>query len=623
MPSWKWNSDAECAIWRSICAPNSWHASDGVTPTTHPDSLYWFVRKCWGTDAYFARRIGESRWFQDRVHRPYLHWLQFHILAWMRARREGTEDQYFIASIIPRGFGKTVCSTKAASIWMSLADADLSVLLYSAVSNLAKDIHEAIQNILDGSDRNSWFCWLYGNWYDSTRKWKKEESIHKYRVTTNLSEPSFDTSGTDIGATGYHHDVHSVDDPISKNKLREGGNYMTSVHIGVDALYNALKPNGLMMLSLTRYLDDDVAGRHLKVEGVADWTGMKNPNRVMFDRVDFGEGTWHVYFLQAEDESGKAVLPEVYNEAKIAAHKRRDPEDFASQMQNNPGSGEHTPLLEWQLRDCFVDYNDLNFIVPALEASVHIDTAFKKKENIGKGDSSAIVVFLHDERPNGLIYLDTDLLRASNEWRSDDFNDVLIKEVLIPLRKRGIRVKCITDETEGMGKAGVYQGQLRSLLSGAGFNIRIHTIPRQGTRKRQRIRTAAGYYVEGYVRIFLHKRKTLAPDGRETLDWVEPPVFRTFMNQMLRIDAVDHDDIADAAADVFVEEPRIWRRPIPVSQNHAAEEGAFPVSPGEDANWSANERVFGKKLVEEMQELEEERERERWTEWEPSEQAIR
>lgn len=52
---------------------------------------------------------------------------------------------------------------------------------------------------------------------------------------------------------------------------------------------------------------------------------------------------------------------------------------------------------------------------------------------------------------------------------------------------------------------------------------------------------------------------------------------------MLRVDAVDHDDLADAAADVFVEEPRIWRRPLSLTYAMSGEEGAFPVQPDDDA----------------------------------------
>lgn len=590
----KWNLEAERELWAAICSPRHWFNEQDETDT-HPDSLWCFVQLCWGTEWYFRKRPGEARWLQARVHQPYLRWLQTHLLAWMQGRREGSTDRYYIAVVIPRGFGKTVTASKSGVLWTHLDDPDMSSLFFSAGHDLSKDILGSVEKVLSGEDKDSWFSWLYGNWKVPGRKWNDEFCHDGYRVSTNLSEPSFDTSGVDIGATGYHHDQHCVDDPIVANKLRVGRDaYMRSVHSGVDALFNALKPNGLMMFVLTRYLDDDVMGRHLVNEGVASWNGMKCPNIAIFKKVPMGKGNWHVFFWQTEDEeTGQPTLPEVYNLKKIAEHKRRDPEDYACQQQNDPGSGEHTPLRESQIRDLYTDYNDLGFIIPVLTASIHIDTAFKRKDNIGKGDDSAIVVWLHDERPNGLVYLDTDLLRASNEWRAEDFHDELIK-VCINLRKRGIRIKCITDEAEGMGKAGTYESQLKAVLNGAGFFIRFHAINRQGTRKRNRIRTAAGYWAEGFVRLLLHKRETVLADSSKTMIWHETDIFREMVNQMVRIDAVPHDDLADAAADVFVEEPRIWTRPVFITTALITEEGRPPVAPGDaDLKW------FAKKLTDE------------------------
>ena len=604
MATINWNLEAERDLWSAICAPGSWHAADGETPATHPDALWHFVALAWGTEWYFRKRRGEVRWLQERVHKPLVHWLQYHLLKWLELRASGSDDRYYIAVVWPRQFGKTVIATKAATLWTHLADPDMSTLFFSATHPLSKAILGSVQEVINGKNKLSWFTWLYGNWQDPNRKWDKQECVHGYREMTSLSEPSFDTTGVEIGMTGYHHDQHIIDDPIYANKLREGGNYMTVVHTAVDACYNALKPNGLMMMDLTRYLDDDVAGRHHKREGIASWAGMACPNMTLFERVPLGQGVWHINFWQTEDEDASAregrivpTLPEVYNAQKIKDHKARAPEDFACQQQNNPGSGEHSPLVERQIHDIFFDYKALhprtglmnnNFLIGSVSASVHIDTAFKKKDSIGQGDDSAIVVWLHDERPNGLIYLDTDLLRASNEWRAEDFHAELIR-VCVNLRMRGIRIKCVTDESDGGGKGDVYPSVLRAVLNGAGFYVPIHQLNRQGTKKRSRIRKAAAYWAEGFVRVLL-RRPCQCPMDLPALEcphWRTPAIVLKFFNQMLRIDAVDHDDLADAAADVFVEEVpgggRIWRRPLQLTYMIAGEEGAFPVQPADDA----------------------------------------
>ncbi len=570
MPKFGWNLEAERDLWRAICAPNRWHAEDGVTPATHPESLWWFVHLCWGTEWYFRQHPEHSRWLTRRVHAPFIAWLQHHICQWKKQRKKGSQDRYYIAVVLPRGFGKTIIASKSSTLWGHLDEPDMSTLLFSATSALSSDILQAIEKIMDGTDHDSWFTWLYGNWR-SKKDWSKDHCVTAWRKTPNLTEPSFDCSGVDIGMTGYHPAWCDVDDPIIANKMREGGVYMVGVHTAVNAIYNALQPNGMLMYTLTRYLDDDVAGRHFRDEGIATWSGMECPNATMFDKIPMGQGAWHVYFLQTEDTlTEKAILPEVYNEKKIAEHKKRDPEDFACQQQNDPGSGERAPLLERQLPDLYMTYDDFRHNVMCDSSSVHIDTAFKQIANIRKGDDSAIVVFHHDAQPNGCVYLDTDLLCASNEWRAEDFNDQLIA-VFIKLRRAQRHVKALTDEIEPGGKAGSYKGQLVGILRGAGVRVPlIHQFNRSGTKKRARIRTAAGLWAEGFVKILLHK------DAKG--EWIIPPVVRKLFNQIVRVDAAPHDDIADAAADVFSEV--VWRRPSAALASN--DEGTVPRSPYEE-----------------------------------------
>lgn len=574
----KWNLDAERELWAAICAPNRWHADDGVSVTTHPRSLWWFVHLAWGAEFYF--QAGNPRWLVDqsrsgmRVHGPYLEWLQNNIVGWKRDRHWNQGKRRFLAIILPRAFGKSVTATKCASLWAHLDEPDMSSLICSATEDLSVDFVRAIQNTISAkaeSRKLSWFCWLYGNWYNPEREWTKRYCHHGYRNTTSLSEPSFDTSAVDIGMTGYHHRMHVWDDPITKNKLREGGTYLDNVHTAFNASYKALQPDGLFILVCTRYLDDDVAGRHFKDEGVKTWDGMECPNTMIFEKYALGAGTWRVFFWQVEDElTERATCPEIMDEERIAQEKGLDAEDFACQYQNDPGSSVHAPLLERQVRDIFMTYEDFRRDVPIESVSIHLDTAFKSVLNIRKGDESVAVPFYHDMRPNGMIYLDTDKIKASNAWRSEEFTDELI-DVLQRYRREVIPVRCLTDEKEQGGKEGIYRQNLIASFRGAGLRVpRIHQFNRQGTKKRERIRKAAGLWAEGYVRILLHKDKL----G----NWEIPGSTRRLLTQLMRTDVVKHDDLADAAADVFM--PEVWRKPSFVAFQR--DEGGTPRSPGDE-----------------------------------------
>jgi hypothetical protein len=458
-------------------------------------------------------------------------------------------------------------------IWAQLDEPDMSTLIASSTSPLTEDILKAIQAVMSGDDPDSWFTWLYGNWRQGSREWRSNYFVHGARRAKNISEPSFDTTSVDVGMTGYHHRIHHWDDPIHKNKLRDGRDaYMRAVHDAVNASYNALQSNGLLMFTLTRYLDDDVAGRHFREEGIATWTGMTCPNSSIFEKIPMGEGNWHVFFWQTEDElTGKPTHPILMDEKKIADAKRRDPEDFACQQQNNPGTGERAVLTEQQIPGLFVDYKDAQFEIPIEAASIHIDTAFKTLKKVRTGDDCAIVVWLHDARRNGMVYLDTDNLLASNELREEQFNTQLINR-FINLRRRMIPVKKLTDEVEPGGKAETYKNRLLSILYSAGLPMSGSNFMQlnRTTDKKARIRSALGYWAEGYVKIFLHK------DIKG--EWIIPPVLRKFIAQITRIDVVQHDDLADAATDVFV--PGIWIRPQRIQAY--SEEGENPWAPGDD-----------------------------------------
>src|SRR6185436_13856788 len=404
--------------------------------------------------------------------------------------------------------------------------------------------------------RESWFTWLYGNWRVGAQSWKPKEYIkHAYRGADAVSEGSFEMTSADVGMTGYHHRQHWWDDPIYANKLRDGKMaYLRSVHTAFNASYDALHANGLLVLTATRYLDGDVAGRAMKYEGVASWSGMPCPHMHLFTDVPFLKGKWHVFFYQTEDEfTGLPTHPRLWTVDKIKVAKKRNAENFAGQQQNNPGSGEKAPLVESQIPYLYMSYPDFHWDVTEPRwATIHIYTAFKTNENVREGDFNAIVVWLSDPRDNGVLYLDTDLLRHSDEWREEDFNAELVK-VCLALRRRRIFIRAITDEVEPGGKRGTYKNRILGILRGAGFMLDEKQFIQlnRHTDKKGRIRTAAGHWAEGYVRLLLHKD--------QQANWIVPPTLRSLVYQILKVNATEHDDLADAATDGFI--PELWNPP--------------------------------------------------------------
>jgi hypothetical protein len=570
----QWDIEAERDLWRAICAPERWHAEDGVRVATHPRALWYFLNKAWGAEFFLKSHPAEPQWLYEPIHDRYTSWLQKHLLAWLAHARSGSPGQYHIASVLPRGYGKTVSSTKAGSLWTHLADCDMTTLIQSATDDLSTDILKSQIAVIGGEDPDSWFVWLYGNWMTGAQEKTRNTIKHGYRRARNISEPSFDASSAGIGATGYHPRQSWWDDPLEKNKLKQDKTaYLRGQHEAVNASANSLHMNGLRALVLTRYLDDDIAGRHFREEGVASWEGMDCPHMALFDKVPFLKGIWHVFFFQTEDElTGEPTHPKLWTREMIAARKRLDPEDFACQQQNNPGSGEHAPLVEAQIPWLYMTYQDFLWDVDIEWATVHIDTAFKNRETMGRGDDSVIVVWLKSTRQDSVLYLDTDLLRASNEWREEDFSAELVK-VLLNLRRRGIYIRAITDETEPGGKVGAYKNRMLGILRTAGFSFGDEQfIQLNRTKdKKARIRTAVGHWSMGYARILLNKDHCDCPPPefdpiknaykpRTCPHFIVPPVVKKMIYQIVRVDTAGHDDLADAQADGF--SPALWRPPV-------------------------------------------------------------
>lgn len=608
-----WNLDAERDLWRSICAPNSWYAEDGTSVGTHPYSLWYCLTKAWGAESYLKSHPAEPQWLYEPIHVPYTQWLQHHILAWKKRALTGKPGRTHLASILPRGYGKTVCE-KAAILWSHLDDFDMTTLVMSANDTLSGDILKVIKAVLDGGpdhDPDSWFVWLYGDWRSGAQDWHKQYINHGARRARNISEPSIDTTGAGAGATGYHPRQCWWDDPLEKNKLKQDRTaYLRGQKEAVNASFNSVHTNGLIVFTLTRYLDNDVMGDHFRTEGVASWSGMPCPHQAIFDDIPFGEGQWHVFFYQTEDETtGEPTNPRLWTREMIAAAKKRDSEDFACQQQNNPGSGEHAPLVESQIPWLYMSYQDFQWDITIQWATIHIDTAFKNRDNIGQGDYSAIVVWLKSTRDDGVLYLDTDLMRASNEWREEDFNKELLK-VCLNLRKRGIFIRNITDEKEPGGKEGTYKNRILGILRTAGFMLSDDQFIQfnRSTDKKARIRTAVGHWAEGHARILLHRDRCDCPPPeydhvtnrylpRQCPHFTVPPVVKSLIDQIVRVDVVGHDDLADAMTDGFTKQCG-WTPPA-VRPLSPQDEGQTPRRP-----WDEDLKNVGKPMTyEELQQF--------------------
>lgn len=531
-----WPLEEERELWRSICR----------------DSFWWFLRIAFGADAYM-RHNPNDRWLTSRLHRPICDWLEARVREWESNRSAHIKRRLKVALIIPRSFGKTVIGTKCLSMWAQLRHPDISSFIGSEIVSRAVDFLRPIKSIYSGDDPHSWFTWLYGKWYNPEREWSAYSIVHGARHSVARSEPSWGTWGVESGITGDHPDWGVLDDPLSEDKIRESGQWIAVVNQSVAALRPAFRTDSFFLLSLTRYRDNDVVGSFIATEGVRSWIGMPSSDDRFRVRED---GEWDVYYLQALDGSGNSIFPEVWSTGELKKYEATRPVEFAAQMMNEPGSGEHMPLTSEQISQMWIDRDELP---SQMAITIHTDTAFKKKETLAAGDESVIEVWGHDPRGNGDVYFLEGI--SSHQWRIEDFTDELVR-ICQRLKKEGKRVKCITGDREMGGYQGAWENWLRSSFHGAGLvQPPFIALSRAGIRKSIRIRESAGFWVDGHVKL------TRAAPGVDKL-----------INQMVRIGISSHDDWADAAADVFA--PDVYR-PMLNPSITGREEGGIPMQPGD------------------------------------------
>lgn len=538
-----WSLDEERELWADICRRDFW----------------WFFQTAWGARSYMADHPND-RWIAPRVHRPICRWLQSHVEDWERNRAQGNKNRKKLALVIPRSFGKTVTATKALSLWAQVRNPDLSSYIGSEVLTKAIDFLRPIKSVMDGSDHHSWFTWLYGNWFSPERIWTHGSVVHAARRVLGRSEPSFGTWGVEGGITGAHPDWGCFDDPLSEEKLKESGSWLATVNQSMAALRPAFRTDSFFMLSLTRYRDNDVAGTYFKLEGVKSWNGHPPTNTDFAIRED---GEWDVYFLQAYNADGTAVLPEVWPLKELRKYESTRPAEFAAQMMNEPGSGEHMELTAEQVAQLWIDKTELP---SQLILTLHLDTAFKLQKTRGQGDESVYELWGHDPRGNGDVYYLEGY--GSPNWRIEEYVDRLV-QLAQRLKTDGKRIRLMTDDKEMGGKAGTWVNVLKSYFHGAGLTMPpLMQLTRQGTNKIVRMREAAGFWVDGHVKLVR---------GAPGVD--------RLIHQMVRLGVSGHDDWADAAADVFAKEVY---RPMLIPTRRVGDLGGIPRAPGDEqlGKWS-------------------------------------
>lgn len=548
-PQGEWPLEAEREFWRWKCY----------------ESLWWCGMVACGAAFYMRATPKDAGTITERVHGPWIAWLEKHHKEWFQWRRMGIKRRKRLASILPRFFRKTLWVTIFSDIYDHLHDPDLSTAVGSEDENNAKRMQLSKRQIIMGEAPFAWFVWLYGSWRDDDRTITRTEYTHGYRQNTALADYSSFIFSMRAGVTSTHPDKIDFDDPLSEDKIRDLLGWIETVNGAYTTSRPALRTDGLFHLTTTRYRDNDIPGTFFPKEGIRSWSGMPSRNEQFFLTPD---GEWDVYFLSAEDDNRESICPEIITTEQLRREEATDPIKYARQYLNEPGTGEHMAITMQQVEECMITrppmeqwtQEDWDFW-RSLTYMVHWDTAFKDPETMGSGDETVYVVSGHDPRGNGNVYYIEG--KGSNLWRIEDAAREQV-ELIQRYKRYGMRIARITDE-KPTSKAGAWFGYLRSMLAGAGEQsppMLELTRGRQSKKKGpgSRIRIHLGYWVDGHVKIVRNA-----------------PGASTMIAQAVRLGVTKHDDWIDAFSDST--HPEVYQQMLIPGRRERDE---VPVSPGDD-----------------------------------------
>lgn len=130
--------------------------------------------------------------------------------------------------------------------------------------------------------------------------------------------------GVGGGITGQGGDLILIDDPVKSREEAESKAFRERVWDWyTDDLYTRLEPGGAIVLTMTRWHDDDLAGRILKSDDAPNWTTITLP---ALAKNDDPMGR----------QPGQALCPDRYDEKSLLSIKKIQGISFEALYQQNP-----------------------------------------------------------------------------------------------------------------------------------------------------------------------------------------------------------------------------------------------------------------------------------------------
>jgi hypothetical protein len=252
----------------------------------------------------------------------------------------------------------------------------------SYAAELAFDFGRQVRNLIDGAEYRALFpgVTLAADSQAKNRWHTKQGGVYI-------------AAGLDGGITGRGAHVLSIDDPVkSRAEAEREVERKKAWDWYSGTAYNRLMPGGAIILTMTRWHEDDLAGRLLAAE-------------------ENGGDKWEKLILPAIDENGKALWEESYPRPVLdQMRKVMSPYDWASLYEQRPRPVEGS---FFSVNDLLIQNGDNHAPVPMPSLCDYVFATIDSATKTGKDNDGTAVIYWARSKNVGhpLVILDYDIVQ--------------------------------------------------------------------------------------------------------------------------------------------------------------------------------------------------------------------
>ena len=218
---------------------------------------------------------------------------------------------------------------------------DTSIISCSYASDLASRMNRDVQRLIDSPEYEQLFpnSRLFGKNIRSTARGSYLRNSDIFEIVNHRGV--YRSAGVGGGITGMGGEYIIIDDPVKNREEADSATYREKVYNWyTSTLYTRLEKDGCILLTLTHWREDDLAGKLLKAseDGADQWTILELPA--------ICEEPIKPYDIRRE---GEALWKWKYDESALAKMKATvESRDWAALYQQHPTPGEGgTFKREW------------------------------------------------------------------------------------------------------------------------------------------------------------------------------------------------------------------------------------------------------------------------------------